>query len=188
MTEGNKKVVIHDRNKLSNFSWTKITTGNSKRYNTKKSFNKKPSYVQLSNAYAILPEFSANPPKNTVTEVTQQDASNVAQNKNAHNSGKIQASNSAILKSDQMSNNSIKFKQKGITRYLARQLKRSKSAQDNALLDNYITWVEDKITALAELDMPAPTCAIIEKAHKGYQQKSTLVVQKGQDLAYKLSI
>ena len=88
---------------------------------------------------------------------------------------------------DQTSNNSSKFKQKAIKRYLARQLKRSKSAQENALLDDYITWAEDEITALAKWDTTAPKFAAIEKAHEGYQQNATPLAQKGKDLAHKLS-
>ena len=86
-----------------------------------------------------------------------------------------------------MSDNKRKFKQKATRRYLARQLKHSKDAQEDALLDNYIIWAEDKITVLAKWDTTAPKFAAIEKAHEGYQQKSTTLVQKGKELAHKLS-
>ena len=111
-------------------------------------------------------------PKNTGTKVTQQDATNGAQTRETRKSGQTQAQNSAILKSDQMSNNSSKFKQKTINRYLARQSKRNTRAQEDALFNDYITWEEDEITALAKWDVTAPRFLAIEKAHKGHQQQN----------------
>ena len=48
------------------------------------------------------------------------------------------------------------FKRKAISRFLARQFQRTKDAQENNNFDEYITWAEDKCTALAKLDPTAP--------------------------------
>ena len=45
-------------------------------------------------------------------------------------------------------------------------MKRSKDAQEESLLDDYITWAEDEITALAKWDTTASTFGAIEKAHE----------------------
>ena len=112
-------------------------------------------------------------------EVAKQDVTNGVQHKETHNSVQKQAPNSAIQKYDKTSDNISKFKKRATRRYLARQLKHNNSAQEDAFLDNYITWVEDEIMALAKWDIVAPKGASIENAHKGYQQKATHMSQKG---------
>ena len=146
--------------------------------------SKKPSYVRLSNAYALLPAFSADPPQQPGAEKTTIDATNVAHPfpDAALNSVHTEATMSNIAKTTNASN----FKKKALRRYLARKIRRSNNAQENALIDDYITWAEDEITALAKWDTAAPKFAAIEMAHEGYQRKTATVAQKSINMAFKL--
>ena len=92
---------------------------------------KKPCFIRLSNAYALLPAFSADPPDPTVTNGTAPPATNPISIPS-------------------------KFKRKAAKRYLARQLKRQVNAEEDTVIDEYITWTEDERTALAKWDTTNP--------------------------------
>ena len=86
---------------------------------------------------------------------TNHDATDITHDDETHNSFKEPVPTSVIQTADKIPGNTSKFKRRAIKRCLARQLKRNKSAQENALLDNYITWAEDEITALVKWDTVA---------------------------------
>ena len=77
-----------------------------------------------------------------------------------------------------------KFKNKAQRRFLARQLKRETEAEENALIDEYITWSEDERTALAKGNTTNPKFAAIERAHNGYQNKATSAIQYSKNVGY----
>ena len=57
--ENNDKIL---KTLSKNSDWIKINKGKTKNFAKKNSVHKKPSYIHLSNAYAKLPDFSADPP------------------------------------------------------------------------------------------------------------------------------
>ncbi|KAL7534171.1 hypothetical protein ACHAWF_006436, partial [Thalassiosira exigua] len=127
---------------------------------------KKPSYITLSNAYATLPDFAVDPPE---PEASPQ----------AENSGDR-------IKPDNFGANPkpSKFKRKTIARFLKRQLKREKYADEASLLDRYIEEVEDERTALARQDTTNPQFVAAETAHNGASAKAPSAFQSIKNLGY----
>ena len=126
---------------------------------------KKPCFIRLSNAYALLPAFSADPPDPTVSNRTAPHATKTA----------------AIPS---------KFKRKAAKRYLARQLKRQVNAEEDTVIDEYITWTEDERTALAKWDTANPKFAAIEHAHEHFTTQQTTqqtsITQQSKNWGYNL--
>ena len=130
----------------------------------------------MSNAYAQLPDFSADPPVNmiripphddNVTNVTHDSISDVTNVTQHPNKPKVGANKMHSC-----------FKRKAIARFLNRQIKRDEHAHENALIEEYIDWTEDERTALAKWNTETPTFAAIEQAHKGSRTKCATVLQQ----------
>ena len=105
--------------------WIKVKKGN-KMQVLKNTLPKKPYYTTISNQYAILPQFAADPPPSTQQSTTK------------HN--KLPSIPST-------------FKCKARRRALARQLKRNHKLAEDELLTQHITWAEDERTDMATEDV-----------------------------------
>ena len=165
----------------------------------------------MSNAYAQLPDFSADPSDNisttsqpdddvtnvtkSVTNVTQKSKSvtNVTQKpkcvtdvtQNSPNVTNI--TQKSKLQKPKLGNQiPSSIKQKAIKRCLARQIRRNENAHENALIDEYIEWTEDERTALATWDTEASKFSAIEQAHEGYPTKCATVLQLSKNFGYNL--
>ena len=57
------------------------------------------------------------------------------------------------------------FKDKAQCRHLASQLKHAQVANEDALLDQHISWAEDEHTAAAKADINFAQCKAIDLAH-----------------------
>ena len=113
-----------------------------KKFNKEILVTKKPSYIHLSNAYAQLPAFSADPPDPNHIELT------VPPTQTSPATDASQAPTTAPTAASKPIPS--RFKRKATKRFLARQLKRTENAQEAALIKDYITWTEDELTALAK--------------------------------------
>ena len=107
--------------------------------------NKNPNYVTLSNAYAQLPEFAADPPQSGPT--SPQNSSNSDDETTSTLSeqnvakGSNPKKNQGLKNSPKEAKNSPKpipscFKRKAISCFLVRQFQRTKDAQENIFLMN----------------------------------------------------
>lgn len=102
---------------------------------------KKRIYKQISNIYATLPAFAADPPDNEPT--AQHPSTNLHQN-NVYTST---------------------FRAKALRRVAARKAKANAKLEEELVLDKAITWAEDEHTALAKLDTALPRRTAIERGH-----------------------
>ena len=138
----------------------------------------------MSNAYAQLPDFSADSPVHIKTTRPHDDnLTNVTPDSISDVTNVTRNPNKPKLGANKMHS---RFKQKAIARFLNREIKRDEHAHENALIEEYIDWTEDKRTALAKWNTEAPKCAAIEQAHEGYPTKRATVLQQSKNFRYNL--
>ena len=141
-----------------------VTKG--KRTNPNTSITKKPFYVHLSNKYASLPAFAVDPPNNSTNNNPMTGTTPPATTK---------------------TNKPSKFKLRNQRRALARKLRRDKSNNENALIDEHITWAEDERTVLAKADTSNKQRRSIDTAHATPSSKPISILQRGRNLGYAMS-
>ncbi|KAL7526575.1 hypothetical protein ACHAWF_001828, partial [Thalassiosira exigua] len=137
------------KSSLSNNEWINVNKGTTKTFNKIYLVQKKPSYIALSNTYANLSDFAVDPPEPEASPQAENSGDRIKPNNFGSNPTKTKPS---------------KFKRKAIARFLKRQLKREKYADEANLLDRYIEEVEDERTALARKDTTNPQFVAAEKA------------------------
>ena len=130
-----------------------------KKANKLKPITKAKSYIRLSNAYASLPQFAADPPPQP------QSAAKLNNNNPVHVSW---------------------FKLKAQRRYAARVAKRAQQQAVEELLDHHITWAEDERTTLAKQSNNNPHKQTIEANHTIHRSKPVSILQNGKNKGYAL--
>ena len=141
----------------SNNQWVQITA--SKKTNHKnKTLTKAAPYIALSNAYATLPQYAADPPP--------LDESNTPKT------------------NKQIQRFASKFKRKAERRFLARQAKRDQAAADDEFLDQQITWAEDERTDMAKNNINDKRRTTIDQHHCIRKSKPTSILQTSRNFGY----
>jgi hypothetical protein len=123
---------------------------------------KKRIYKQISNIYATLPAFAADPPDNETT--AQHPSTNLHQN-NVYTST---------------------FRAKALRRVAARRAKANAKLEEELVLDKAITWAEDEHTALAKLDTALPRRTAIERGHTITKATTPSILQTSKNWGYAL--
>jgi hypothetical protein len=160
MTEyGNGKTMAQE--------WIMVQKG--KRTNPNTTITKKPFYVHISNKYASLPDFAADPPP-SLPDNTFLPMSNTTPATN-------------------INSKPSKFRLRNQRRALARKQRRDRINDENALIDEHITWAEDERTTMAKADMSNMQRRAIDNAHtqKSTKPISITILQRGRNLGYALS-
>lgn len=132
--------------------------------------SKKPFYIALSNAYALLPDYAAAQPDNTST---------------SNNDNFNQTHANTQQKTNMQQQVPSTFKHKAYRKFLARQLKRQQLAEEEAVLDRHITWAEDERTEAAKLTQTKQSLAI-NRAHT-ITRKPVSILQNGRNAGYALA-
>ncbi len=123
---------------------------------------KKRIYKQISNIYATLPAFAADPPDNEPT--AQHPSTNLHQN-NVYTST---------------------FRAKALRRVAARRAKANAKLEEELVLDKAITWAEDEHTALAKRDTALPRRTAIERGHAITKATTPSILQTSKNWGYAL--
>ena len=123
---------------------------------------KKRIYKQISNIYATLPAFAADPPENEPT--IQQP----------------------VLMPTQSNVYTSKFRAKALRRVAARRAKAKTKQEEELVLDNAITWAEDGHTALAKLNTAMPQRTTIERGHSLTKATKPSILQTSKNWGYAL--
>eukprot|EP00804_Cyclotella_cryptica_P017383 CCRYP_020246-RA/>CCRYP_020246-RA protein AED:0.61 eAED:0.61 QI:0/0/0/0.5/1/1/2/0/312 len=118
-------------------------------------------YVAISNAYATLPQYAADPP-DTSTLTTS-----------------ISPPPPVPIPST--------FKLKAIRRIQARRLKSAQAAADHTLIDQHITWAEDERTAAGKADLLRPCRRSIDYAHTRTRKPKATLLQATKNAGYALA-
>ena len=129
---------------------------------------KKPFYVKISNDYATLPEYSADPPSELVPPPLSPAPPETADNKPS------EACPS-------------KHRLKQQRRSQRRFLKRVTNVLEHDLLNQAVAWAEDERTDLAKQDTHNPARVAIDRAHAGDVSSSPSLLQHGRNIGQALS-
>ncbi len=140
--------------------WTLVKKG--KNTNSTKS-HKQPFYIKISNAYASLPQYAADPPPFNETTITN----NKPQSPNTQQYNSVPST----------------FKCKARRRFLARQQRRQFNADEDKFLDNQITWAEDIRTHAAKTQQTKHSLAI-NHSHKIFNHKPKSILHNGRNAGY----
>ena len=157
--------------------WKDVKAG--RNTNKNKLIIKKPAYIQLSNAYASLPQFT-DPLPNQNSEI-KKDTNNDA-------STSIAKMNKSTLNIAKDTSKSHHYQEKVARRIAAKQLTKQQQAYDeaneDALIERYVTKEEDEITAIAKKNN-AKLRLFNQVLHKTQQNKPNFI-QQGRNTTYNI--
>lgn len=123
--------------------------------------SKKRIYRQISNIYARLPAFAADPPDNEAT--SQHTLTMPPPQENVYTSN---------------------FKTKAMRRVAARRANAKAKQEEELILDKAITWAEDGHTALAKLNTALPQRVSIDMEHAKPKAAKPSILQSSKNWGY----